>query len=149
MPKLSTAYATVDGEAIRYDGELIVMECHKCAIAYAVPASFDRLNHVRKGREWWCPNGHGAAYQTTEEERLQSLLDSARGAVEHAQDRYNEEKRSHSATKGQLTKVKRRAEAGTCPHCKRSFVQMRRHITKRHPDKELIHDPHPSDPVEA
>ena len=33
---------------------------------------------------------------------------------------------------GQLTKAKKRAEAGMCPHCKRTFQKVQRHIANKH-----------------
>jgi hypothetical protein len=38
------------------------------------------------------------------------------------------------AAKGQITKLKKRAKAGTCPCCKRTFHNMAEHMKTKHPD---------------
>jgi len=38
-----------------------------------------------------------------------------------------------SATKGQLTKARKRADRGVCQHCHRSFVDVARHVATKHP----------------
>jgi hypothetical protein len=50
--------------------------------------------------------------------------------VEAAIDR---ERKSHAATKGHLTRTKKRAASGVCPCCRRSFKQLRRHMQNKHP----------------
>ena len=44
------------------------------------------------------------------------------------------EQRAHSATKGQLTRARKRAANGVCPCCHRSFENVARHVAKQHPD---------------
>lgn len=41
--------------------------------------------------------------------------------------------RQASARKGQVTRLKNRAAAGVCPCCTRSFENLRRHMTTKHP----------------
>lgn len=41
--------------------------------------------------------------------------------------------RRASAARGQVTKLKKRAAAGTCPCCNRTFVQLARHMEAQHP----------------
>lgn len=39
-----------------------------------------------------------------------------------------------SYARGQLTKLKRRVSNGVCPCCNRSFADLHRHMTEKHPD---------------
>jgi len=39
-----------------------------------------------------------------------------------------------------VTYIKRRAAAAVCPFCKRSFIQVRQHISKKHPEYALSHE---------
>lgn len=133
---------------LTYSTTLTSLSCGVCAVPFAMPVDLHQ-RALDRGDQFSCPNGHRISYSETANAKLTRQLERKTALLARADQRIESEKRSHSATKGQLTKVKRRAGSGTCPHCKRSFVQMRRHITKRHPDKELIHDPHPSAPVEA
>jgi len=43
-------------------------------------------------------------------------------------------KDSLSATKGVITKIKKRVHNGVCPCCNRSFVNLNRHMKTKHPD---------------
>ena len=38
------------------------------------------------------------------------------------------------AAKGQISKLKKRASAGVCPCCNRSFQNLRRHMGNKHPE---------------
>ena len=45
------------------------------------------------------------------------------------------EERSHSATKGHLTRAKKRHRAGLCPCCNRQFQDLVRHMASKHPEE--------------
>lgn len=49
-------------------------------------------------------------------------------------DQLEAERRAHAATKGQLTKTRKRVAGGVCPCCNRSFVNLGRHMAGQHPD---------------
>lgn len=38
------------------------------------------------------------------------------------------------AQKGQVTKLRKRAKAGVCPCCNRTFVGLQRHMAQKHPE---------------
>lgn len=46
----------------------------------------------------------------------------------------NAAQRALRATKGRLTKTKKRIANGVCPCCNRHFVNLERHMTGKHPD---------------
>ena len=52
------------------------------------------------------------------------------------------ERRSHSATKGLLTKERNRTLAGLCPCCDKHYVSLAKHIKTQHP--EFNPEPPPS-----
>lgn len=87
---------------------------------------------------FFCPNGHGLAYGgNTLKERLtraEQARDSARAYARSVQDQNDAERRSHAATKGQLTRVRKRIAAGVCPCCNRTFQNVARHMAGQHPD---------------
>ena len=130
MPQIGTAYATERGEAISFAGRLVVMECWKCAITYAVPAEFDRLNHEDRQRSWYCPNGHGTVYSKSRVTQLQDELDRERTA--RAKERDDMLDRLNK-TEHDRRRIRKRIEAGVCPDCNRTFQNLAAHMETKHP----------------
>lgn len=131
-------------DTITFTGELSIEVCW-CGITHAVPKQMvDRMRRQRDNGETqtaaYCPLGHtwilpGESKVEIERRRAENL----RAQLTHTRDQLQAEKRSHSATRGQLTKTKKRAAASVCPvdGCQRSFVQMERHLRSQHP--EFVH----------
>lgn len=117
-----------------------VHECIDCSVRFAVTDFFDDRRRADK-KNFYCPNGHSQAYLESESDRLRKQLAKAEGnrkaaeeRVQRERDRVEAEKRQHAATKGQLTKTKKRISGGVCPCCNRSFVDLGRHMSGEHPD---------------
>ncbi len=105
---------------------LVVMRCGQCGISFAVPDFFQR-ERIEDGGSWYCPNGHCRAYTEPEVKKLQRKLASAEARAIAAEDqRRAAEKRAAAARK--------RTGNGVCPCCKRTFVQLARHMNAKHPD---------------
>jgi ABC-type siderophore export system fused ATPase/permease subunit len=120
--------------------QLTVVTCW-CGMTYAIPqAIYDHMLHKRNNNErqsdTYCPLGHiwiitGKSDLDKERERAERLARQLANAEEDARS----ERASHIATKGQLTRARKRADRGVCQHCKRSFVNVARHVETCHPDK--------------
>jgi hypothetical protein len=106
-----------------------------------------RSNRLADKRSFYCPNGHVQSYVgesdadkarrlEREARQLREQAEQARTRATAAVDQLEMERRSHTATKGHLTRQRMRAEAALCPvpGCGRSFKQLRRHLTSKHPD---------------
>jgi hypothetical protein len=96
----------------------------------------------RDGESIYCPNGHCRAYKDTEEDRLRKQLAATKASlaadrdyIRELSDRKAAVEASLSATRGHLTRAKRRIAAGLCPYCKRNFVALSRHVRGQHPDE--------------
>lgn len=119
----------------------VIEECSDCHVAFALSSSFNRERRESKTR-FYCPNGHSLHYHgkteaekaLEETERLRRNLESSRSQTAFWRTEQEREKRQHAATKGQLTKTKKRAAGGACPCCNRSFVDVARHMKSKHPD---------------
>lgn len=101
-----------------------------CGIVFAVPQWWQkkrRDDHTT----WYCPNGHGQSYTSDNaEEKLRRERDSLKQQLARVED----EKREAIAAKDrEIKQAKRRAAAGTCPCCARSFSNMAEHMKKQHP----------------
>lgn len=114
-----------------------------CGLQFALPDMF-----VARRREdqktWYCPNGHSrwfpgkteAQKQQERADRLQRTVEAREADLRFEQRRLINERRSHAATKGQLTKTKKRIGNGVCPCCNRHFTNVERHMASQHPDYE-------------
>lgn len=124
---------------LTYSGTLTVVTCW-CGMRHAVPEelySFQRRQH-ENGRDVtviYCPLGHthipageGAAA------KLRRQLERANQRAQAERDLREDTERRLAAQKGATTKARNRAAAALCPCCNRSFVQLRRHMSTKHPD---------------
>lgn len=114
-------------------------DCPACGVRFGVPTGYT-ANRRKDKRSFWCPNGHSMSYTESEADRLRRERDRLQQqlALKDDEIRWQREireaaERSASARKGQITKLKKRAAAGVCPCCNRSFENLRRHMDSQHP----------------
>jgi hypothetical protein len=107
-----------------------------CGIALAVPQEL--YNEAqRAGHGIYCPIGHSFVFGNTTEKKLretQERLAEERRRLTATRDLLHQEERSHSATRGHLTRTKKRVAHGVCPCCNRTFQNLGRHMQTKHPD---------------
>lgn len=109
--------------------------CGVCGVAFAMPLSLHNDAQRDHGRQFWCPNGHQLHFTgLTPEQRLRQRLANVEEDRNWERARANDLQRSLSATKGQLTKTRKRIANGVCPCCHRTFTNVSRHMSTRHPE---------------
>ena len=124
---------------LTYSGTLVTRTCW-CGIHYAVPSEFYEMiqRQHRDGRTQstiYCPIGHTWEFSGKgEAEILREKLAEEQRRRKAARDLLAAEERSHAATRGHLTRQKKRVAAGVCPCCSRTFQQLARHMASKHPD---------------
>ena len=125
------------GYALRATVELITHTCNGCGMSFAAP-NFLLRQFDEEGAFMRCPNVNcpwpSFSRQTTENQRLQKQIEEANRSQRYWKNEHELEKRSHSATKGKLTKTKNRLANGVCPCCNRSFTNLKRHMESKHPE---------------
>ena len=114
--------------------------CCSCGIKFEVPAEWHA--EKRQSHEYfYCPNGHSLSFKgESDEEKLRRerdrlKQDQARLEQELADANRQTEvasKRAFRAEKA-TTLLKKRAAAGTCPCCQRTFSNMATHMKQQHP----------------
>ena len=136
----------MNGIVVNVSTELVTEVCPRlgCGILHAVPKDFQerrRKDHA----EFYCPNGHTAHYygETDEQKKIRALEEDKRileSRVRQAEEGEEIERqareqsqRSHAATKGVLTRTKKKIAKGQCPCCSMLFVDLLSHIRRRHP----------------
>jgi len=113
---------------------LVTIECAKCGITFAMPSVYERARR-NDHDTFYCPSGHGNHFPgKSEEEKLRDRLASERNLREGAERRADATERSLRATKGVITKMKKRIGAGVCPCCNRHFTALERHMATQHPE---------------
>lgn len=119
---------------VRYDVTLQDQTCGRCGLIFAAPNWWWREKRAN-GQGWFCPNGCSRVFKEPEVDRLRRRNDQLRSSLIHERDQREAAERSAAAYKGHLTKLRKRIDQGVCPHCKRSFASVMRHMASKHPDK--------------
>jgi hypothetical protein len=129
-------------DTITTNQTLVVEQCYKCAVLFAFPYELQQSLLKDHAREFYCPNGHSQHYigkteaekERERADRLARQVEAREADIRFEQRRLENARRAHAATKGQLTKIKKRVANGVCPCCTRHFVNVERHIKSQHPD---------------
>lgn len=123
--------------------ELKVLECISCSASYAMPEKvFNR--HMDEGGYHWCPCcGTSQGWDPKERQKVKTenaeivrLKESLKWEQTYAREQREareQAERSLSATKGVVTRMKKRTTAGVCPCCNRHFTALERHMATKHP----------------
>lgn len=122
---------------------LEVHDCPTCGVIYALPESYAK-NRRQDGASWQCPNGHGVSYHgdydKLKEQLRQAEADTKwyKDAERRAADARDAAQNSLKTTKGHVTRLRKRAVAGSCPFgCGRHFTNLERHVATKHAGQAL------------
>jgi len=115
----------------------VIRQCGTCAVWHTVPEIvYDAFS--REGGYWSCPNGHQRGFakgsdeigrENTRRERDRLKQDAAR-----LNDELTAERKRAEEAERKIVQVRRRAAAGVCPCCNRTFLNMQRHMKSKHPN---------------
>lgn len=116
-------------------GTLTLVEeiCCNCATHFAMDSDLNRRAR-ETGRNFYCPNGHAQCYIETELRRLQDDKKSLQNRLSWAETEAKRAKNERKAARASLTRTKNRIANGVCPCCNRTFTNVARHMTSKHPD---------------
>ncbi len=111
-----------------------------CGTPFAVPTRMYNSAY-NDGHTIYCPHGHTVVWKETQADKLRHDRDRLKQQITHRDDLLREaradaehQERRAAAFKGSATKLRKRAKAGICPCCTRSFVNLKRHMDGQHPD---------------
>lgn len=127
---------------VRVNGSLCVeMECASCGVNYAFPqVLYDTA--YREGGYWSCPNGHrrgwDKAHGDREENKVRQERDRLKQEAARLEEAVASRDRELDAERRKAAKMAKRASAGTCPCCTRTFANMGRHMRQKHPDYNVV-----------
>jgi hypothetical protein len=125
-------------ETILIRGERHVLkQCGTCAVWHTVP-EIVHDSYYREGGFWHCPNGHQRGYRRGQEEidRENIRLERDRLKQQQAQlmDEIAAQRTRAVAAEKKVLQTKRRANAGVCQCCNRTFSNVQRHMKIKHPN---------------
>jgi hypothetical protein len=113
--------------------ELVAHEC-SCGAVYALSEEFDKAKRRDHGT-FYCPNGHARHFPGESDlEKLKRQLRAEQDYASNLNGRLDAAEGSLRATKGVVTKLRKRAIAGVCAVCTRHFTDVERHMASKHPD---------------
>ena len=107
---------------------------HGCGHFVALPS--DVLAKRRQdGETFWCPFGHTLSYHQTENACLKAELDAVKQDRLRAVEAAGQARRELDGALVEIGKLHKRVQGGVCPYCKRTFRQVQRHMTNKHPER--------------
>lgn len=119
--------------------------CCNCGIEFAMPLAFQNACRADSKKSFYCPNGHGQHYATSEADKLRRERDRLKQDAARLQDEIREAReagaaaqRQASAFKGVATRIRNRVQNGVCPCCNRTFLDLARHMASKHPGANVV-----------
>ena len=113
-------------------------QCPICGIHYAVDNVVMTFKQKclsdSEDRGWYCPNGHYLVFMESDADKYRREAERLRQSLAQRDDEITDLGKRITAQKGQITKFKKRAAAGVCPCCHRTFENLHHHMATKHPD---------------
>lgn len=132
MTAFAGEYLTADNTV---STRMVVMTCCNCGVLFAMAEDL-HAERLEKGGSFWCPNGHSQHFTEPETSKLKRLLKNAE-ATSASERRWREQAENRlRATKGVVTKLRRRTLEGERPFCGQHLRDLERHIGRQHPDEQ-------------
>lgn len=105
-----------------------------CGISFEVPNWW--YKGKRDTHSWfYCPNGHRQHFSAESDlEIARRERDIAKQQVARAEQEAAEAKARAEQAERSEKRLKKRASAGNCPCCKRTFSNMATHMKRQHPE---------------
>lgn len=117
------------------------LKCYRCNEDFGLTDEVEAALR-RSCASFHCPWGHSQAFRLGEcnEDKLRRERDSLKQQAARLHDRIREEgaradreRNRANGYKGHATRISKRAKAGVCPCCNRTFQQLARHMATQHP----------------
>lgn len=108
---------------------LYVLDCPSCGVVFGITDEYDDRRRS-DGRTFYCPNQHTMSYHETDAMRLRKV--EAREIA--LRDQLDASIRDAEEARSLHQRDRQRIANGVCPCCNRSFENVRRHMSSKHPD---------------
>lgn len=124
------------GQVVRINQpvELTVEECCACGLLFGMTTEY-RDRRLDDHKLFYCPNGHSQGYRgESEAEKNARLLREEQARHKRTLERENAERQAKEVAEAKAERLKKRAAAGVCHCCNRTFQQLARHMADKHPE---------------
>ena len=116
-----------------------LVSCATCSVRFGIPDGLYLRAVKRASGSIFCPAcGRESVWRESEDQKRIKDLEKklAWEASECARQKSARDAAEASliATRGVVTRLKRRASAGVCPCCNRTFKQLSQHMANKHPE---------------
>lgn len=110
--------------------------CGACGIEFYVPTFWYKARKEKgeSEKKFYCPNGHCRVFSESDLDVTRRERDRLAQRLAQRDDELKAKERQLVAQKAIATKLKKRASAGVCPCCNRTFTNMARHMETQHPE---------------
>ena len=108
----------------------VTTSCSSCGVLFAIPEWLERKRRS-DGEHFYCPNGHPLWFGKSRADKLQEELDQKARELRTATCEILNERNAREEAERKLRRVNR----GVCPHCRRSFQNLARHMACKHKEK--------------
>jgi len=110
--------------------DLITETCYKCGVLFAMTVDY-RQQRMSNRDSFHCPNGHSQMYTgATDAQKLRE----AQARETALRDQLEASIRDGELTRQAPLRDRQRFANGVCPCCRRSFENVRRHMSSQHPE---------------
>lgn len=122
--------------------QLITVHCGVCGGTYAINERYHQKKREECGH-WHCPycecswgfsGKTKAQIEQEKREMVERQLEQARAESARMRDERDTAENRRRAEKAAKTRIKNRVANGVCPCCNRSFQNLHRHMTTKHPE---------------
>lgn len=110
---------------------LVQVNCGHCGGTYAINERYKQQRN-EQGGGWHCPYCECSwGYFTSENQRLKKELEDSKNQLRASKCETLSERNLRESAEKKL----RRVDAGVCPHCRRTFTNLARHMACKHKPK--------------
>jgi len=102
------------------------VQCGKCGCHFGLSEEYKKEKMESK-EVFYCPNGHPRAYVESTSDKMRRERDRLAQQLAQRDDEIKSKER-------EIKRIKKRAAAGTCPCCQRTFSNMSTHMKNQHPE---------------
>lgn len=108
--------------------------CPDCGIHYYVPTAY--MDECRRdpSQYFHCPAGHRRHFSESEADKLRRERDRLKQETARLEDSARAQRERAEKAERANKNLKKRAAAGTCPCCQRTFQNMATHMKRQHPN---------------
>ncbi len=108
-------------------------DCPTCGVVYGLTEELERRRRD-DGGGFYCPNGHTIVFAGGERERLREQVSRLQTQKDHLLQSNERLCNDLMDAAKEARRLQRRAAAGMCEVCRRTFANKANHMKKKHPD---------------